>query len=158
MLSRAYEVVRVQTTELLLAAPRVITAEQAQPVVEPGYVTVSAGLVTTVGQGPPPRAPDIALPDGLLVPGFVDLQVNGYYGTEFQDTDAAGWARVAARLPETGVTAFLPTFVTAPPGALASALRAAAELIPGLPGRAARVLGVHAEGPFICRVTGERTT
>jgi N-acetylglucosamine-6-phosphate deacetylase len=53
------------------------------------------------------------------------------------------------RLPQTGVTALLPTFVTAPPGALGAALRAASALLPALPTRAARVLGVHAEGPFL---------
>jgi N-acetylglucosamine-6-phosphate deacetylase len=79
----------------------------------------------------------------------VDLQVNGYFGEEFRVADADGWARVVTRLPQTGVTALLPTFVTAPPGALGAALRAASALIPALPAGAARVLGVHAEGPFI---------
>jgi len=118
-------------------------------ILEPGYVAVTAGRVTAVGQGRPLRAPDIALPGGALLPGFVDLQVNGYFGEEFRVADAEGWARVVTRLPQTGVTALLPTFVTAPPGALGAALRAASALIPALPARAARVLGVHAEGPFL---------
>jgi N-acetylglucosamine-6-phosphate deacetylase len=136
--------------EVLITAPRVIPADAGNQVLAPGYVTVTAGITSAVGHGPPPRAPDVALPSGALLPGFVDLQVNGYYGEEFQNANAAGWAEVAARLPQTGVTAFLPTFVTAPPGALAAALRAAAALVPALPtGGSARVLGVHAEGPFI---------
>jgi N-acetylglucosamine-6-phosphate deacetylase len=84
----------------------------------------------------------------MLLPGFVDLQVNGYFGEDFQDSAAQAWARVAARLPQTGVTAFLPTFITAPPGALAAALRAAPAKIRAAH-TGARVLGVHAEGPFI---------
>jgi N-acetylglucosamine-6-phosphate deacetylase len=127
----------------------VITAEDGRVILEPGYVSVAAGRVTAVAPGRPPRAPDIALPDGILLPGFVDLQVNGYFGEEFRVADADGWARVVTRLPQTGVTALLPTFVTAPPGALGAALRAASALIPALPTGAARVLGVHAEGPFI---------
>ena len=126
-----------------------ITAEAGRPILQPGYVSVAAGRVTAVAPGRPPRAPGIALPDGILLPGFVDLQVNGYFGEEFRVADADGWARVVTRLPQTGVTALLPTFVTAPPGALPAALRAASALIPGLPAEAARVLGVHAEGPFI---------
>ncbi len=118
-------------------------------ILEPGYVSVAAGRVTAVAPGRPPRAPDIALPDGILLPGLVDLQVNGYFGEEFRVADADGWARVVTRLPQTGVTALLPTFVTAPPGALGAALRAASALIAALPTGAARVLGVHAEGPFI---------
>jgi N-acetylglucosamine-6-phosphate deacetylase len=127
----------------------VVTAEAGRPVLEPGYVTVAAGRVTAVAPGRPPRAPDIVLPAGMLLPGLVDLQVNGYFGEEFRIADADGWAKVVTRLPQTGATAVLPTFVTAPPGALPAALRAASALIPGLPAGAARVLGVHAEGPFI---------
>jgi N-acetylglucosamine-6-phosphate deacetylase len=134
---------------VLITAPRVMTAEAGRAVLEPGYVAVTAGRVTAVGPGRPPRAPDIALPGGVLLPGFVDLQVNGYFGEEFQVADADGWAGVVTRLPQTGVTALLPTFVTAPPGALGAALRAASALIPALPAGAARVLGVHAEGPFL---------
>ena len=126
-----------------------ITAEPGHAILEPGYVAVAAGRVIAVGPGRPPRAPDTALPGGVLLPGFVDLQVNGYFGEEFRIADADGWARVVTRLPQTGVTALLPTFVTAPPGALPAALRAASALVPALPAGAARVLGVHAEGPFI---------
>ena len=134
---------------MLITAPRVVTASAGPPVLQPGYVTVTSGRVTAVAPGRPPRAPDIALPSGMLLPGFVDLQVNGYFGEEFQAAGADGWAEVVTRLPRTGTTAVAPTFVTAPPGELAAALRAAAALIPALPGRAARVLGVHAEGPFL---------
>jgi N-acetylglucosamine-6-phosphate deacetylase len=133
---------------VLIAAPRLITATAASPIAAPGYVAMAGGVVTAVGRGDPPRAPDIALPGGVLLPGFVDLQVNGYFGEEFLTADADGWARVTTRLPQTGTTAFLPTFVTAPPGVLTAGLRAAAALIPALPA-GAQVLGVHVEGPFI---------
>jgi N-acetylglucosamine-6-phosphate deacetylase len=133
---------------VLIAAPRLITATAGSRIAAPGYVTMAGGVVTAVGRGDPPRAPDVALPGGVLLPGFVDLQVNGYFGEEFLTAGADGWARVTTRLPQTGTTAFLPTFVTAPPGVLTAGLRAAAALIPALPA-GARVLGVHVEGPFI---------
>jgi N-acetylglucosamine-6-phosphate deacetylase len=133
---------------VLIAAPRLITATAGSRIAAPGYVTMTGGVVTAVGQGDPPRAPDVALPGGVLLPGFVDLQVNGYFGEEFLTAGADGWARVATRLPQTGTTAFLPTFVTAPPDVLTAGLRAAAALIPAIPA-GARVLGVHVEGPFI---------
>jgi N-acetylglucosamine-6-phosphate deacetylase len=133
---------------VLLTAPAVLTAQAADGPVPPGYVAIDGAVVAEAGRGAPPRPADIELPDGLLVPGFVDLQVNGYYGVEFQVADAVGWARVARRLPETGTTAFLPTMITAPVAELAAGLAAAAGFVPGLTG-GARVLGVHLEGPFI---------
>jgi N-acetylglucosamine-6-phosphate deacetylase len=111
-------------------------------------VAISRGEVVDVGEGTPPGPADVALPDGILAPGFVDLQVNGYYGEELMAARRDGWAEVVRRLPETGTTAFLPTFITAPLDRLGAAFRAAAAFQPDLP-TGARVLGIHLEGPFI---------
>lgn len=111
-------------------------------------VLVEDGLVTWVGAGKPPTRPDeemIAGPGELIAPGFIDLQVNGFHGHDA----ASGRDAIAAMselLPSTGVTAFLPTLISAPVSAgaeFAAAVAAAAES-PG-----ARVLGAHIEGPFI---------
>jgi N-acetylglucosamine-6-phosphate deacetylase len=48
---------------------------------------------------------------GLIVPGFIDLQLNGGFGFDFT-ADAGSVTDCAARLPETGVTSFMPTVVT----------------------------------------------
>jgi N-acetylglucosamine-6-phosphate deacetylase len=133
---------------MIISAPSVHTAEAGSDPVPCGYVVFDDGTVTQVGAGDPPRDADVVLPEGVLVPGLVDLQVNGYYGVEFQIPDAESWVRVARRLPETGTTAFLPTMITAPVGELAAAVAAAAEFLPSMT-EGARVLGVHLEGPFI---------
>jgi N-acetylglucosamine-6-phosphate deacetylase len=152
--------------ELLIAAESIVTAAQPGPALSPaptpapgspGYVLIEDGWITEVGEGAPPRTPDEHLDHGVLAPGFVDLQVNGYYGVEFDAVDEADWRMVAERLPETGTTAFVPTFITAPLPQLADTLKAAAHLIeqldPTSPTRA-RILGVHVEGPFINPVRG----
>jgi N-acetylglucosamine-6-phosphate deacetylase len=141
-----------KASDMLIAAARIITAAHgASLVLSPGYVTCEDGKITAVGAGPPPERPDIVLSDGVLLPGFVDLQVNGYFGVEFGDADPDGWAMVTRRLPETGTTAFVPTFVTRPLEVMTDSLRRAAAFAPrlshGKPG--ARVLGIHLEGPFI---------
>ncbi len=133
---------------MIISAPSVQTAEGGPEPVPGGYVVVDGGTVREVGAGDPPREPDVVLPEGVLAPGLVDLQVNGYYGVEFQIADSDSWASVARRLPETGTTAFLPTMITAPVGELADAVAAAAEFLPSM-SSGARVLGVHLEGPFI---------
>ena len=140
---------------MLISAPRVIPATAgplagpAVAVLAPGYVDVTGGVICEVGQGPPPRRPSLALDHGVLVPGLVDLQVNGYFGVSFQDAGAGDWAAVSRRLPETGTTAHLPTLVTAPLPDLTAAARSAAAIIDGLPPGGARVLGLHLEGPFL---------
>jgi N-acetylglucosamine-6-phosphate deacetylase len=133
---------------LVIAAARVVPATAGSGVWSPGYLVISGGRVVEAAPGPPPRCPDVELADGLLVPGFVDLQVNGYFGAELAAADPAGWERVLSGLPATGVTALLPTIITAPVDRLAAALRSAATLT-SRPSSGARVLGLHLEGPFI---------
>ena len=50
----------------------------------------------------------------LVVPGFCDLQVNGFAGVDFNDpaTTAEDVARAAAAMEVTGVTSFLPTLIS----------------------------------------------
>ena len=81
---------------------------------------------------------------GIAVPGFVDLQVNGFAGVDFASADAGGYRRAGEALLATGVTAYQPTFITAPEDELVAALRE-------VPAQTAapRILGVHLEGPFI---------
>ncbi len=81
---------------------------------------------------------------GIAVPGFVDLQVNGFGGVDFATTDTAGYRRAGEALLATGVTAFQPTLITAPEEDLVAAL---AEVPAESSGP--RILGVHLEGPFL---------
>jgi N-acetylglucosamine-6-phosphate deacetylase len=81
---------------------------------------------------------------GIAVPGFVDLQVNGFAGVDFLKADEDGYRRAGEALLETGVTAYLPTFITAPEAELVAALREIPDHSAG-----ARILGAHVEGPFL---------
>ncbi|HEY7208130.1 MAG TPA: N-acetylglucosamine-6-phosphate deacetylase [Gaiellaceae bacterium] len=81
---------------------------------------------------------------GIAVPGFVDLQVNGFGGVDFADADAAAYTRAGEALLATGVTAYQPTLITAAEHQLVAAIRE----VDGAPSRP-RVIGVHLEGPFI---------
>jgi len=103
----------------------------------PGDVAIEDGLIAGFG---------LASADGrgIASPGFVDLQVNGFGGVDFLDADPAGYARAGEALLETGVTAYLPTLITAPEERLVAALGAIAEGV-----RGPRILGAHVEGPFL---------
>src|SRR5580765_8246848 len=81
---------------------------------------------------------------GLAVPGFIDLQVNGFGGVDFLYADADGYRIAGKALLETGVTAYLPTLITSPEEMLLAAL---AE-VPAVEAHP-RILGAHLEGPFL---------
>ncbi|MPZ89030.1 MAG: N-acetylglucosamine-6-phosphate deacetylase [Nitriliruptorales bacterium] len=106
-----------------------------------GDVEVAAGVVQAVGVGAPRGS-------WLAVPGFVDLQVNGFAGVDFLTAHAAGHARAREALLQTGVTAYQPTLITASEPALTAALGEIGGLSPNPPS-GARVLGAHVEGPFL---------
>ena len=102
-----------------------------------GDVEVSDGRIAAVGlAGRNGR--------GIAAPGFIDLQVNGFGGIDFLDSDAAGYRRAGEALLETGVTAYLPTFITAPEEQLLAAI----DEVPAT-GDGPRIIGIHLEGPFL---------
>jgi N-acetylglucosamine-6-phosphate deacetylase len=105
-----------------------------------GDVEVRDGLVAAVGVGASGGSK-------LAVPGFVDLQVNGYAGVDFSAPGVDGYARAGAALLAGGVTAFQPTLVTAPGEEMAAALAAVPDGVVNGP----RVIGAHLEGPFLSR-------
>ena len=102
-----------------------------------GDVEIADGRVLSVGLAPKRGG-------GIAVPGFVDLQVNGFGGVDFATADAAGYRTAGDALLDSGVTAFQPTLITAPEQDLTAALRE----VPTEP-VGPRILGVHLEGPFI---------
>src|SRR4029077_8133939 len=81
-----------------------------------GSVLVENGRITWVG----PEEPEdnaglehLGGDDAIIAPGFIDLQVNGFGGRDAAPGVEAV-RQIARRLPETGVTGFLPTIITAP--------------------------------------------
>ncbi len=84
----------------------------------------------------------------VLLPGFIDLHVHGGGGADTMDAGDA--AQTLARLhARHGTTALLATTMTAPLGDIEAALHALAPAIAQRNRSAARVLGVHLEGPYI---------
>lgn len=85
--------------------------------------------------------------EGLIAPGFVDVQVNGGGGVLFNDRlTVEGIAAIGAAHRRFGTVAFLPTIVSDTRAVMAEAIAAAnAAIAAKVPG----VVGVHVEGPFI---------
>ena len=84
----------------------------------------------------------------LLLPGFVDLHVHGGAGRDIMEGGDAA-LQVTRRHAEHGTTALLATTMTAPAEDLRLALAGIGALAASGAGGAARILGVHLEGPYI---------
>ncbi len=84
---------------------------------------------------------------GLLVPGFIDTQVNGGGGLLFNDAPTVETiAAIGAAHRPFGTTGFLPTLISDDLTVVDRAMRATeAAIEAGVPG----VLGIHIEGPFL---------
>ena len=106
----------------------------------------------TVGQ-----VPDLPSGKSFVAPGFIDLQVNGFAGVDYNLPSAPHQeiARSIQALFATGVTRFFPTVITGSPenmaGSLAN-LAAAKETLPEGPA----MEGFHVEGPHISPEDGPR--
>ncbi len=92
-------------------------------------------------------ARQIDLGRGILLPGFIDVQVNGGGGALFNSSrDVETIRRIGAAHRQFGTTGFLPTLISDDLKVVDEAMRAAdAAIEAGVPG----VLGIHVEGPFL---------
>ncbi|KAF8763719.1 N-acetylglucosamine-6-phosphate deacetylase like protein [Argiope bruennichi] len=88
--------------------------------------------------------------NNLIVPGFIDLQINGGFGCDFstpKEDISVSVNKVANGILQYGVTSFCPTLITSTPDKYH-------EIIPKIRVQnggkhGAGVLGIHVEGPFI---------
>ncbi len=83
--------------------------------------------------------------------GLIDLQVNGYAGVDFNDPalDAAALDHALHAMLCAGVTACLPTLITAPEPALAERFAALDRAVANSRLGPSMVPGFHLEGPFL---------
>lgn len=86
----------------------------------------------------------------LLIPGYIDLQVNGGGGLLFNDSPTAETISTIAKVHQTfGTTAWLPTLVTDSFERMQTAADAIAQSINS---DSSGVIGIHFEGPFLSKI------
>jgi N-acetylglucosamine-6-phosphate deacetylase len=112
-------------------------------------VIIDDGLIKAVvaRDAIPAQAEVRRLDGGILVPGFIDTQVNGGGGILFNDHPTVEGVRaIAAAHRRFGTTALLPTLISDDLDVVARAIAAVDEAIfLGVPG----IIGIHIEGPFL---------
>lgn len=125
----------------ILAGERIVTGQT---------VLLDDGRIEAVAPATDPRCGDAARVDlegHILLPGFIDVQVNGGGGVLFNDDpslESIGAIGTAHR--QFGTTGFLPTLISDDLDTIAQAIAAVqSSLDAHRPG----VLGIHIEGPFL---------
>lgn len=127
----------------ILLHGRVLTPQDEFPLAS---VLIDGDRIVWVRQGRVDEAGATGMGEAgdTVVPGFIDLQVNGFAG---HDAAAGPGAieNMSASLPRFGVTGFVPTLISRPVGEGVAFVSdcATAE------STGARVLGAHVEGPFL---------
>ena len=136
---------------IALTAGRLYTPLQSvdQPLVlvEDGHI---AEVSSREAREVPSGARLLDYKDAILAPGFVDIHIHGGAGHDVMEADSSALPAVESLIAKHGVTAYLPTTVTAP---LDHTLAALDRIAAAVENRArkdrARPLGIHLEGPFI---------
>ena len=105
-----------------------------------GDVAVRDGRIAAIGLSNPGT--------GIVVPGFVDAQINGYAGVDLLHADVDEILDMGEALYRDGVIAYQPTLITSD---LSQIQRAAGRITQARQRYAsgARILGIHLEGPFL---------
>ena len=96
--------------------------------------------------------------DICVAHGFIDIQVNGFAGVDFNHPNFCGddLVDVCRRLLSTGVTRFCPTLITADHKQLARNIKEIRQACEKHSMVRSMVLGIHLEGPYINPADGPR--
>ena len=125
----------------ILAGERIVTGQT---------VLLADGRIEAIALPTDPRCRDAASVDlegQLLLPGFIDVQVNGGGGVLFNDDPSPESIRaIGAAHRQYGTTGFLPTLISDDLDTIAQAIAAVQS---SLDARRPGALGIHIEGPFL---------
>ena len=113
-------------------------------------VLLADGRIEAIVQAADPRCRDAASVDlagHILLPGFIDVQVNGGGGVLFNDDPSPETIRaIGAAHRQYGTTGFLPTLISDDLDTIAQAIGAVQS---SLDAQRPGALGIHIEGPFL---------
>lgn len=118
------------------------------PVTDTPVINIKHGRVLSLSE--PAQSTKLTvfhLPEYRLVPGFVELQINGAFGVDFTNNPEQVWL-VGRRLTELGITTFLPTMITGPLSTISEAMEIWKSGPPADYSGAA-IPGFHIEGPYL---------
>lgn len=123
--------------------------------VEKNKVLVFSDVIEEIRSTPIDGIETVDAEGNFIIPGFIDLHIHGYGGADVMDCTEQAIETISQGILKNGVTAFLPTSMTVSYEALEKAFDCTRKVANRQKNdseyakKGARVLGIHAEGPFI---------
>lgn len=113
----------------------------------PALLGIENGHIVQIDVNPSSEVADYSFKSGYLVPGLIDLQLNGGFGVDFSSGNGTEISAVFSQLPSTGTTSICPTVISSP----FSDIEKQVVLLNQITKKSgsSKNLGVHLEGPFI---------
>jgi len=93
-----------------------------------------------------------------ISPGFLDIQVNGYMGSDYslEDLSEEHISKIIFHLSRSGTTQHVPTIITSPRERIVRNLKVISRAVRQSQQIDSAILGIHIEGPFISPIDGPR--
>ena len=117
-------------------------------VIASGWLQVEDGLIRAIGNQSVSSSDSLDLGGATLFPGFIDVHNHGSFGIDVMNAQDDGLRDVSRYLASQGLTSWLPTLVPATDNNYARVAQAIESTMQKSSG-AARVVGLHYEGPFV---------
>jgi N-acetylglucosamine-6-phosphate deacetylase len=134
-------------TSIVLKGPRVVLADRE---IAATSLLITDGRISKIGpEIPATGAIEIELAHTTLFPGFIDMHIHGANGVDIMDAGPSDLIDMSKFLASEGVTAWVPTFVPASDEIYDRAVKMISNAVETERGAAARILGIHYEGPFV---------
>ena len=130
---------KIVLPDRLLEGAAIVFGNRIEGVVAPENIPAGAEIIDAKGN--------------YVIPGLIDMHIHGYLGEDASDGKFSGIQTMAEGVAKNGVTGFLPTTMTVSYEELRAAfaqIRSAMAISKEDGWQGAQILGVNAEGPFIC--------
>lgn len=110
-------------------------------------IVIKEGKINQLCDQLPPDCEHIVIKQGYVCAGFIDVHIHGRAGADVMDDDPKAIETIAQALPQTGVTGWIGTTVSAPLDYIYAAMARMKNYINN-PQNGAELLGSFMEGPY----------
>lgn len=110
------------------------------------HIMVDKGKIVKLAKTVPKNVKVYSYENCIISPGFVDIHVHGGFGVDLMFSAASDIKKFIEKLPETGVTSFIPSTVT---DSFENLKKVSEKLSTIRCEKGSEIVGIHFEGPYL---------